>query len=237
MRDRTCQLKRLHECQTRLEREAAEATSEGRHAEEAAIGQKKRARKPKAPDAAADTTAKTNVTDLDSRIMKTPRGYVHGYNAQAVVTADQIIVAADVTQEAHDIKQLYPLLAQTQAQLHAIEYPPPIGTALADAGSGSAEANPTDPALLLATNKDGQPVKKGARDLRDPNDTTRFSDSLWFWRVSEGIPKTKMKAWKQLLSEEQIWQAMAYEHQFSHGGKPAEHTDCKPAVSSSKCNG
>jgi mono/diheme cytochrome c family protein len=76
--------------------------------------------------------------------------------------------------------------------------------------------------------KDGQPVKKGARDLRDPKNTTRFSDSFWFWRVSEGVPKTKMKAWKQFLSEEQIWQVMAYEHQFSHGFKPAEHTDYKP---------
>ena len=76
--------------------------------------------------------------------------------------------------------------------------------------------------------KDGKPVKKGARDLRDPKNTTRFSDSFWFWRVSEGIPKTKMKAWKQFLSEEQIWQVMAYEHQFSHGFKPAEHTDYKP---------
>jgi mono/diheme cytochrome c family protein len=76
--------------------------------------------------------------------------------------------------------------------------------------------------------KDGKPVKKGARDLRDPNNTTRFSDSFWFWRVSEGVPKTKMKAWKQFLSEEQIWQVMAYEHQFSHGFKPAEHTDYKP---------
>jgi mono/diheme cytochrome c family protein len=76
--------------------------------------------------------------------------------------------------------------------------------------------------------KDGQPVKKGARDLRDPNNTSRFSDSFWFWRVSEGIPKTKMKAWKQYLSEEQIWQVIAFEHQFSHGGKPAEHTDYKP---------
>ena len=76
--------------------------------------------------------------------------------------------------------------------------------------------------------KDGQPVKKGARDLRDPKNTTRFSDSFWFWRVSEGVPKTKMKAWKQFLSEEQIWQVMAYEHQFSHGNKPAEHTDYKP---------
>jgi mono/diheme cytochrome c family protein len=63
--------------------------------------------------------------------------------------------------------------------------------------------------------KDGQPVKKGARDLRDPKNVGRFSDSFWFWRVSEGVPKTKMKPWKSLLSEEQIWQVMAYEHQFS----------------------
>lgn len=76
--------------------------------------------------------------------------------------------------------------------------------------------------------KDGQPVKKGARDLRDVKNVGRFSDSFWYWRIAEGIPKTKMKAWKSLLSEEQIWQVMAFEHQFSHGGKPAEHTDYKP---------
>lgn len=50
-----------------------------------------------------DATAKVNVTDPESRIIKTQRGYMHGYNAQAVVTTDQIIVAADVTQEANDI--------------------------------------------------------------------------------------------------------------------------------------
>ena len=77
--------------------------------------------------------------------------------------------------------------------------------------------------------KDGQPVKKGARDLRDQKNVGRYSDSFWYWRIAEGIPKTKMKAWKSLLSEEQIWQVMAYEHQFSHGGKPSEHTDYKPA--------
>jgi hypothetical protein len=37
-----------------------------------------------------------------------------------------------------------------------------------------------------------------------------------------------MKSWKSLLSEEQMWQVMAYEHQFSHDGKPSEHTDYKP---------
>ena len=54
------------------------------------------------------------------------------------------------------------------------------------------------------------------RLLRDQKNVGRYSDSLWFWQVAEGIPKTKMKAWKSLLSEKHIWQVMAFEHQFSH---------------------
>ena len=75
--------------------------------------------------------------------------------------------------------------------------------------------------------KDGQPVKSGG-GLRDQKNIRRFSDSYWFWRVAEGVPKTTMKAWKSFLSEEQIWQVIAFAHQFSHGGKPSEHTDYKP---------
>ncbi len=75
--------------------------------------------------------------------------------------------------------------------------------------------------------KDGKPVKSGG-GLRDPKNTSRFSDSYWFWRVAEGVPKTTMKAWRSYLSEEQIWQVIAFIHQFSHGGKPSEHTDYKP---------
>ncbi|MHB8483425.1 MAG: c-type cytochrome, partial [Nitrospiria bacterium] len=51
----------------------------------------------------------------------------------------------------------------------------------------------------------------------------QFSDSYWFWRISEGVPKTKMPSWKARLTEEQRWKAMAYEHTFSHGGKAEEH--------------
>jgi transposase len=51
---------------------------------------------------------RANVTDPDSSIMVDSHGYLQGYNAQAVVTADQIIVAADVTQEASDNHQLAP---------------------------------------------------------------------------------------------------------------------------------
>jgi len=164
LRDRQRRLTRLQACQERLTQEAATATAqqpakiETRQAEEAATGQKKRGRNPKAPEAAADREAKANVTDPDSRILKTQAGYVQGYNAQAGVTEDQLIVAADVTQEENDITQLSPMLERAQANLQAIAYPQPLGTALADAGYCSEAtllaADPAGPALLIATNKD-----------------------------------------------------------------------------------
>ena len=45
---------------------------------------------------------KINLSDLDSRNVKTSRGWVQGYNAQAVGTADQIVIAADVTIDSPD---------------------------------------------------------------------------------------------------------------------------------------
>ena len=56
---------------------------------------------------------------------------MQGYNAQAVVTEDQIIVAAEVTQEENDMKQLHPMLKRAQANLKAIAYLQAVGTALA----------------------------------------------------------------------------------------------------------
>jgi len=72
--------------------------------------------------------------------------------------------------------------------------------------------------------EDGEPVKSG-EGVRSLKNTKRFSDSYWFWRVAEGIRKTPMVPYKSLLSEDQIWQVVAFMHTFSHGGKPAEHKD------------
>jgi len=74
------------------------------------------------------------MTDPQSRIMKTRTGYVQGYNAQAVVTEEQIIVAADVTQAEIDKQQLHPMLEQAQAELSEAGIKDKIGTALQDAG-------------------------------------------------------------------------------------------------------
>lgn len=71
--------------------------------------------------------------------------------------------------------------------------------------------------------EDGKPVKAGARDFRQAKRMNTYEDSFWFWRISEGVPKTKMKPWKEKLTEEQRWQVMAFEHTFSHDGKPEPH--------------
>jgi mono/diheme cytochrome c family protein len=66
--------------------------------------------------------------------------------------------------------------------------------------------------------KDGKPVKAGARDFRKSERMKLYSDSVWLWRISEGVPNTKMKAWKGKLSEEDRWKVAAYEHTFGLKG-------------------
>jgi cytochrome c553 len=66
--------------------------------------------------------------------------------------------------------------------------------------------------------KDGKPVKAGARDFRRREQMQLYSDSVWFWRVNEGVTGTKMKAWKSKLSEDAIWKVIAYESTFALKG-------------------
>jgi hypothetical protein len=47
-----------------------------------------------------------NTTDLDSRNVKTPRGWVQGYNAQAATTENQIVIAAELTNSSADFGQI-----------------------------------------------------------------------------------------------------------------------------------
>lgn len=164
MRDRRDRLERLKRCRERLEGEAAAAAADHarklaeRAAREAEAGQKLRGRKPKPVSETPEAEAKANVTDPDSRIMKTRRGYVQGYNAQAAATTGQIIVAAEVTPEENDVDQLHPMLAATATELQAAGVEQEVGAVLVDAGYCSeenlAQADPEGPELFVATRKD-----------------------------------------------------------------------------------
>jgi hypothetical protein len=158
-------LERLQAAKERLEQEAQRERQEqedkirAREAEEEASGQKKPGRKPKAPEEVVDQDRKANVTDPESRIMKTRQGYVQGYNAQAVVTEERIIVAMEITQEENDCQQLGPMLAETRETLKEAGVCDAIGSLTADAGYWAHEMDvkgieQDGPVLYVATKKD-----------------------------------------------------------------------------------
>jgi hypothetical protein len=77
---------------------------------------------------------KINTTDLDSRNVKTPRSYTQGYNAQAVVNEEQIVLAAEVTTSSPDFGHLEPMVKATKKELEAIGVTETPGVAVADSG-------------------------------------------------------------------------------------------------------
>ena len=181
LRTKEGRLKRLKEARARLEaeerqsREAQEKKIEARQAEEQASGRKKRGRKPKAPEEAMDKDAKANITDPESRILKTRRGWLQGYNGQAMADCgSQVIVTQGLTQAENDVNQLAPMLEACEEQ--AGRRP---GEVLGDAGywseeNASLENSTTE--LFIATSKDWKQRKalreRGAPRGRIPKGAT-----------------------------------------------------------------
>jgi transposase len=83
---------------------------------------------------AEQPAGKLNVTDPDSRNLKTTRGWVQGYNAQAAVTADQIVVAAEISIESLDTANLQPMVETARQELDAAGVTDKPEVVLADAG-------------------------------------------------------------------------------------------------------
>jgi len=209
LKDRQKRLVRLREAKKRLEQEAAEVAAEQeekirrREEEERERGRKKRGRKPKPAYKKVPPEEKANITDPESRIMKTHAGYVQGYNAQAVVTKEQIIIAADITQEENDVHQLHPMLDQAQNELLTIGVEGQIDVALADAGYWS-EANiqnaePEGPELLVATKKNWKQRKafreKGSPRGRIPKDISPRDRMERKLRTKHGWDLYRQRGW------------------------------------------
>jgi len=79
-------------------------------------------------------SGKVNVTDPDSRNVKTPRGYLQGYNAQAVCNEHQIVIAAEITNDSPDFGLLQPMITATQHELIAAGITDPLEIVVADTG-------------------------------------------------------------------------------------------------------
>jgi len=103
--------------------------------------------------------AKRNLTDPDSRLMPTKDGWIQGYNAQAAVTEDHLIVGVGLTNNPADTTQAIPMMQAAQATAEAIAADTgrddtTIGTALFDAGYNSHDnLTAPGPDRLIATGK------------------------------------------------------------------------------------
>ena len=86
-------------------------------------------------EAVPDPKAQRNFTDPESKIMKTSnKGFDQCGNAQAVANEQQIIIAADVTDQANDVRQTLPMVDQMIANLDAVSVEEKIKAFSADAG-------------------------------------------------------------------------------------------------------
>lgn len=161
---------RLRALLEELEVEAAaksyEAHVERRAAQEAASGRPVRGRRPKPGSATHRSRQHANTTDPDSRLLKTKGGYVQGYNAQAAATVDQVIVAASVTNGAHDAPSFKPVLDDAKANLRRAGSRRRVRTVVADAGYWSNDNAATEGVeAIIAPGK--------ARKLDEITDTDR----------------------------------------------------------------
>jgi hypothetical protein len=166
---RESRLIKIREAKASLEKEAREQAARAAQAARARIEERERREKETGkktggrPPAVAEPEratpkpkAQRNFTDAESRIMKdgASGGFVQAYNVQAAVDSTaQVIVAAAVTQERADKKQLLPMIEKVGKNIGRL--PEKVS---ADAGYFS-EANVTDERL-------------GAVDLYVPPDQT-----------------------------------------------------------------
>ncbi len=166
-----------------------------RAAKEAELGRALPGRKPR-PTGRAGKKKHANVSDPDSRMLRSGQRFVQGYNAQAAVTGEQVIVAAQVCNAANDTTQLAPVLAAAQANLVDAGHLGGIETVVADAGywsTGNATID-TSTRILIAT----MPATNGDIEVADPRLAVR-SDVLQ--RLDLGQITTKAAAQQIGVSE------------------------------------
>lgn len=135
----------LAELQAEQEAKSFDTHMAKRAAAEQATGARMGGRAPKATSKHYRSRQRGNVTDPDSRLLKTRHGYRQGYNAQAVATTDQLVVAAEVTNHADDAPAYGPTITAAKRNVRACGGKR-VRRVVADAGYWS-KANATLPGV------------------------------------------------------------------------------------------
>ena len=195
---RAAEMQAAAQAKREASRAARSAPRRRRAASDAAKTARWRARRPRLPRAGRRREPRraparqANVTDPDSRIMKTTDGWVQGYNAQAIVNQRQIVLACDVSQHTGDVELYEPMIDQARRRRsRAAGIAADTELALADAGYWSeANAAAPGPDRLIATLKDHK-QRRAARELGTttgppPPDATPLQEMEHLLRTPQG---------------------------------------------------
>ena len=171
-RNKKERLKRIREAKEQLERKQKQRYENykknqiEREGKEKTKGKKLRGRKLHPVSMEPNEKLKANITDPDSRIMKTQKGYIQGCNGQAMVDVDsQIIVAGDLVQDENDKHQQIPMLEKLKQYLGRIPDKMTMDAGYWDEQRLKQLDNEID--LYVATTKSWKEQKK-IRDLPSP---------------------------------------------------------------------
>lgn len=181
LRFRQQRLEKIRQAKAALEAEARAAAQRLREEKEAKAGDTE----PPAPLEAGRPAEKAqrNFTDPDSRIMRdgATKSFEQSYNCQAVVDSEaQVIVAAQVTQQANDKQQVKPLVEQMKANLEGRT----PGELSADAGYFSEdnvrylEGQTIDPYVATGRQKHGAKPSKPLETLAGATPLERMAAKL-----------------------------------------------------------
>jgi transposase len=154
-------------------------------------GQKPRGPEPKAPETGPKDSDQINLTDEESRIMPSHDGFVQGYNSQAVVDVEtMLIIATDVSQHTNDKQQIEPMIAELK------KLPASLGQAnalLADTGYFSADNVKTcseqqiEPLIAMGRDSHHLPlVERLAKDAPEPETDDPLEKMAWYLKTKEG---------------------------------------------------
>jgi hypothetical protein len=154
-------------------------------------GQKPRGPEPKAPETGPKASDQINLTDEESRIMPSHDGFVQGYNSQAAVDVEtMLIVAADVSQQTNDKQQVEPMLAELNKLPKSLGQPNAL---LADTGYFSADNIKTcnkqgiEPLIAMGRDSHHLPLaERLAQDAPAPETDDPLENMAWYLKTKEG---------------------------------------------------
>ena len=154
-------------------------------------GKKPRGKEPKPPETGPKDGDQINLTDEQSRIMPSHDGFIQGYNSQAAVDVEtMLIVATTVSQQTNDKQQVEPMLAEIGKLPEALEKPEAL---LADTGYFSADNvqaccdQKIEPLIAMGRESHHVPLaERLAPDAPEPETTDPVETMAWKLKTKEG---------------------------------------------------